>query len=199
MLHTSGVGESQIDERIDDLERLSNPTVGLAAHSGQVDVRITVKASNLADADALIEPLERELRQRLGEWIYGADEESLESMAMASLKRHAWTLAVVEAGSGGELTRRIAGLADPTFRGGEILAEIPTQTGLDDVTANFRQARDAEVGLGVAIEPAGEKQDVYLSLVTPQGAQQIYRPYGGPAGNVIRWAVNQSLDVLRKL
>ena len=46
ILHTSGVGESQIDERIADLERLSNPTVGLSAHAGQVDVRITAKAES---------------------------------------------------------------------------------------------------------------------------------------------------------
>ena len=43
VLHTAGVGESQIDDRISDLEELANPTVGLAAHSGQVDVRITCK------------------------------------------------------------------------------------------------------------------------------------------------------------
>ncbi len=46
LLHTVGVGESQIDDLIDDLEKLSNPTVGLTAHSGQVDVRITVKADS---------------------------------------------------------------------------------------------------------------------------------------------------------
>jgi molybdopterin-biosynthesis enzyme MoeA-like protein len=51
VLHTAGVGESQIDDLIGDLERLSNPTVGLAAHSGQVDARITVKADTLERAD----------------------------------------------------------------------------------------------------------------------------------------------------
>jgi molybdopterin-biosynthesis enzyme MoeA-like protein len=44
ILHTAGIGESQLDSYIGDLETLSNPTVGLAAHSGQVDIRITVKA-----------------------------------------------------------------------------------------------------------------------------------------------------------
>src|SRR4030065_1986017 len=66
VLHTVGVGESQIDDLIGDLEQLSNPTVGLAAHSGQVDVRITAKSDSAAASDALISPIEIILRNRLG-------------------------------------------------------------------------------------------------------------------------------------
>jgi nicotinamide-nucleotide amidase len=51
VLHTSGAGESQIDDLIGELEELSNPTVGLAAHSGQVDIRITAKADCPESAD----------------------------------------------------------------------------------------------------------------------------------------------------
>ena len=82
VLHTAGVGESQIDDLIGDLEGLSNPTVGLAAHSGQVDVRITAKADSQAEVDALISTVEQALRQRLGDWVYGADQETLEQAAL---------------------------------------------------------------------------------------------------------------------
>jgi molybdopterin-biosynthesis enzyme MoeA-like protein len=107
VLHTAGVGESQIDDLIGDLEALSNPTVGLAAHSGQVDVRITAKADSQAEADALISPVEQDLRQRLGNWIYGADQETLENVALQALHARGWKLVVVEAGLGGE-PRRLA-------------------------------------------------------------------------------------------
>ena len=53
-LRTCGIGESTVDSRIGDLMRSSNPTVGLAAHPGQTDVRITAKAENEAQADRLI-------------------------------------------------------------------------------------------------------------------------------------------------
>ncbi len=43
-LHVSGLGEGMIDDQIGDLETLTNPTVGLTAHSGVVDVRIAAKA-----------------------------------------------------------------------------------------------------------------------------------------------------------
>ena len=62
ILHTSGVGESTIDARIGDLERLTNPTVGMAAHAGQVDIRITAKADSESEANHLIQQVEQQLR-----------------------------------------------------------------------------------------------------------------------------------------
>jgi competence/damage-inducible protein CinA-like protein len=204
VLHTSGAGESMIDDRIGDLEALSNPTVGLAAHSGQVDVRIAAKAESQAEADALIAPVEDELHRRLGDWVYGADEETLEEVALRALGRRGWSLAVVEAGLGGELTRRLAAprlkrYQGCCFRGGEVLAELPDQREMGAIVEAFRQGRGAQVGLGVALYPAGERQDVRLWLATPQGVQEFNRPYGGPPEYGPRWAFNHSLDVLRKI
>ena len=51
VLHAAGVGESQVDEWIGDLETLINPTVGLLAHPGQVDIRVTAKAGSQEEAD----------------------------------------------------------------------------------------------------------------------------------------------------
>jgi len=73
VLHTVGVPESQIDEQIADLEKLSNPTVGLAAHPGAVDVRLTAKAPTQEKAQDMLSQLEAQVRQRLGEWISGVD------------------------------------------------------------------------------------------------------------------------------
>ncbi|MCA2000459.1 MAG: competence/damage-inducible protein A, partial [Chloroflexi bacterium] len=58
VLHCSGLGEGMIDEKIADLETLSNPTVGLAAHTGVVDIRITAKAKTESEADAMIAEVE---------------------------------------------------------------------------------------------------------------------------------------------
>jgi nicotinamide-nucleotide amidase len=198
LLHTAGVGESQIDDRIADLERSINPTVGLAAHSGQVDVRITAKAESAAEADAMIAEVEQLVRDRLGDWIYGSDQDTLEQTALQALQRRGWDLAVVEAGLGGELVRRLASTAGP-FLGGEALPETPGRDEMLDITAAFRQARGAQVGLGVTILPGPERQEVYLVLITPEGDQQVSRPFGGPASYAARWAVNHSLDLLRRL
>lgn len=198
VLHTAGVGESQIDDVIGDLETLSNPTVGLAAHSGQVDVRITAKAASETEADALIQEVEENLRQRLGNWIYGADQETLEEIALQAVKRKGWSLAVVEAGLGGILTQRLASVKGP-FQGGEVLTKLPSPDELLTFTENYRQVRCAEVGLGVAIYPGEEKQDVNLLLITPTGKHTYTRPYGGPPKYAPRWALHHSLDLVRKL
>jgi hypothetical protein len=82
------MGESNVDELVADLETLSNPTVGLAAHPGQVDVRITAKAASLELAERLIQPVEAKVRRLLGVKIYGSDAETLESVVAALLEQH---------------------------------------------------------------------------------------------------------------
>ncbi len=198
-LHTAGAGESQIDDLIGDLEQLTNPTVGLAAHSGQVDVRIVAKADLEKTVDDLIFEVETELRLRLGDWIYGANQETLEVIALQAVQSRGWTLAVVESGAGGELTRRLSSPRSPAFLGGEIIGEKPAQDELNDLTRLYRQRRQADVSLGLIVSPGSDRQDVFLVLVTPEVEQNYYRPYGGPEENAPRWAVNQSLDLIRRL
>ena len=71
LLHTAGAGESDIDEKIGEFETLTNPTVGLAAHTGIVDIRIAAKAETEAEADRMITDVENQLRERLGLWSLG--------------------------------------------------------------------------------------------------------------------------------
>ncbi|HQF44267.1 MAG TPA: molybdopterin-binding protein, partial [Anaerolineaceae bacterium] len=65
VLHCAGLGESQLDEMIGDLEKLSNPTVGLSAHAGQIDIRITAKANSIEDAQKMLDELGQVIRQRV--------------------------------------------------------------------------------------------------------------------------------------
>ncbi len=68
-IRVEGIGESRIDSLIQDLEELSNPTVGLAAGKGYVLVRITAKADSEEVAEAMLQDLEDEINNRLGEWV----------------------------------------------------------------------------------------------------------------------------------
>ncbi len=198
LLHTAGVGESIIDERIGDLEELSNPTVGLAAHSGQVDVRITAKADSEAEADRMISDTEQVVRSRLGKWIYGTDQETLERVALKNIQDKGWDLCIIEAGLNGELIGRMAAEKE-AFLGGEVLAILPGTDELYARLAAYRQECGAKVGLGVVLIPGVEKQEVHISVITPQGEQRFTRPYGGPPAYAPRWAINHSLDILRNL
>ena len=198
LIHTSGVGESQIDNVIGDLELLGNPTVGLAAHSGRVDVRITAKADSEQDAQAMIEEVEEQVHQRLGDWIFGADQETLEQAALAHLKSKRWTLAVVEAGLDGELIHRLASVGKP-FLGGEMLTNPVNSDNLVEIIDSYRNTNRVDVVLGVTLHPGQEQQSIFLALITPEGDRLVPLSYGGPPGNASTWAVNQSLDLIRRL
>ena len=198
VIHTAGAGESQIDNVIGDLELLGNPTVGLAAHSGRVDVRITAKADSEENAQAMIQEIEGQLHQRLGDWIFGADQDSLEQVALTHLGSKGWELAVVEAGLNGELIRRLASTSGP-FSSGEVLTNPLNADYLLQIIESYRQAHQVDVVMGVTLHPGEEQQIIYLAVITPDGEQQIPLSYGGPPGYAVTWAVNQSLDLIRKL
>jgi nicotinamide-nucleotide amidase len=175
ILHTSGVGESQIDDHIGDLELLSNPTVGLAAHAGQV-----------------------ELRKRLGQWIYGVDEDTLEKVALQRICALGWNLCVVEAGLDGLFIRRLAQAGDP-FVGGEVITNFPSKSELPTLVKNSCQLKNALVGLGIVLEPGETQQTLHIYLVTPNGDRLITRTYGGPPQLAPIWGINISLDLVRNL
>jgi competence/damage-inducible protein CinA-like protein len=101
LLHTAGAGEADIDEKIGEFEILTNPTVGLAAHTGIVDIRIAAKAETEAEADRMILDVENQMRERLGPAVFGIDEDTLEGAALKAASDRTWNLVAVEAGLGG--------------------------------------------------------------------------------------------------
>jgi len=108
ILRTCAVGESNVDRAIGDLMTTSNPTVGLAAHAGQTDVRITAKAETAAAAEALIAEMESSVRERLGVAVYGAGEQSLPEVVGGLLEEKKLKLAVLDTLTGGRLTDELA-------------------------------------------------------------------------------------------
>lgn len=196
VLHTVGVGESQIDDLIGDLEKLNNPTVGLAAHSGQVDVRITAKSESVEAADCLIHPIEVLLRNRLGDWIYGTDQETLEDIALQSIRKRNWRLTIVEAGLSGKLIRRLAS-NQASFVAGQVLTNLPSSEELVSINDAYRLSHQAEVGLGVVVRFSEQKFEIFWTLLTPGEQKQVERTYGGPPEYAPIWVINYSLDIIR--
>jgi len=187
ILHCAGLGEGLIDEKIDDLEKLSNPTVGLAAHTGVVDIRIAAKAKNEAEADRMIEDLERQIRERLGDTVFGADEDKLEDVVLHAVAKRGWTLVGVESGLDGLLSRKIPHTVS--------LPDLSP----DSLIAALRAARadsNADAALGVAMYL--EERAAEMSLITPQGEKTHRITYGGPPRSLARWSVNVALDWLRR-
>jgi competence/damage-inducible protein CinA-like protein len=187
VLHCSGLGEGMIDEKIADLETLSNPTVGLAAHTGVVDIRIAAKARNEANADSMIAQIEQQVRGRLGDVVFGADEDRLEEIALNAVAKRGWTLVGVESGLDGLLARKIPRAVS-----------VPGLS-TDSLMAALRAARaeaDADAALGVSMHL--EERSADMALITPSGEKAHHITYGGPPRSLARWSVNLALDWLRR-
>ncbi|MBC5823469.1 MAG: competence/damage-inducible protein A [Candidatus Eremiobacteraeota bacterium] len=123
VLRTIGIGESDVDARIVDLFQAStNPTIAVLAHVGQVDVKMTAKAQTREAALALIGELERKLRERLGDAIYGVDDASIEQTLGRALQARKWTLATAESCTGGLLGAMITSVPGSSsyYRGGAV-------------------------------------------------------------------------------
>ena len=119
VLRTCAVGESNIDRGIGDLMTGGNPTVGLAAHSGQTDVRITAKADSEDEADLLIDEMETELRKRLGIAIYGAGKETVAEVVGNLLADRSLKLGIADTLTGGQIARDLteAGYGEFDYHG----------------------------------------------------------------------------------
>jgi nicotinamide-nucleotide amidase len=107
ILKSVGMGESKVDELIGDLMgEGKNPEVGLLASMGEIKVRITARADNEADAVKHIQPIETEVRNRLGINIFGQDEDTLEVVIERLLSEKQKTLAIIESFTGGLAAHR---------------------------------------------------------------------------------------------
>jgi nicotinamide-nucleotide amidase len=122
LLRFWGVGESNLAEQMADLLAGSNPTVAPYAGAGEVKLRLTARASDQVAAQALLAPVEAEIRARTGSLCYGCDDDSLASVVLAALRQRGQTLAVAESCTGGGLGAALAAVpgASDVFLGGVI-------------------------------------------------------------------------------
>lgn len=186
LLHTSGVGEGTIDEKIGDLETLTNPTVGLAAHNGVVDIRIAAKAETEVNANRMIADIERNLHERLGDVIFGADEDTLEDVTLAAVEKLGWKLTLLGYGLTDSIIRRLPGIAP--------LSELKPDALPNELRAAM--AKDsANCGLGVA--SFMDEMSAEIMVITPNGEKKHRITYGGHPKNLARWATNIGLNMLR--
>jgi nicotinamide-nucleotide amidase len=226
-LRTVGIGESLIDERIDVQMRSANPTVGLAAHLGMVDIRIAARAATEAEADAMIASMEAEVCERIDSGaIYGLNADKLEEVTGRLLAAAEVKLALVESATDGEIARLIRS----TPEGASVITAASVVAGADALADGLRLSRAKIAAFGwvsemVAAEAAatlidtyeggwglavlgeahgdgdvyGENPgETYIALGTPSTTLVQHYPYGGSATLAARWITLRALDVLRR-
>lgn len=170
VLRTWGSSESGLAEmladRITELDEIGNPTLAfLASGIEGLKVRITAKAATDEAASAILADEETRLRRSLGELIFGADGDTMESVVLDLLSARGMTLAVAESLTGGLIASRIVGVpgASKVFRGGVVAyspevkfsvlgvppGPVITLECAEAMATGVRKALGADVGIGV--------------------------------------------------
>ena len=111
VLRVAGLGESTVEERVKHLVGSSNPTVAPLVGAGEVHLRVTAKAADTGEADAMIDEMDAKLVSALGDRVFGRDDETLEKVVVEMLVQRKLTLAIAESCTGGLIADRITNVS----------------------------------------------------------------------------------------
>jgi nicotinamide-nucleotide amidase len=107
-LHTFGMGESSVAERIGALMmRQRNPSVGTTVSDGIVSIRINARYGSCSEAQQELDATSEACRAALGDLIFGFDQDSLASVLAGSLASSRKTIATAESCTGGLLAKML--------------------------------------------------------------------------------------------
>ena len=184
--HSYGLGESHVDSLLTGVEELvsdGSVKLGFRAHYPQLETKLTIRGADMGDIRTKLAPVEREIRQRLGNFILAEDDQTLEGVVLGELAgRHA-TLSVVETFTSGQVSARIGHLpgAEKVFRRGIVardLGEVYTAVGLEGAPPADELTREtAEAVAAAARRQTGATHALAVLIDLDDGADRI--EFGG--------------------
>jgi nicotinamide-nucleotide amidase len=184
--HSYGIGESHADTLLAGLESLvpdGSLKLGFRAHYPQLETKLAIRGIDIDDIRRKLEPVEREVRKRFGNFILAEDDQKLEGVVLQELSRRQAALTVVETFTGGAIAARIAPLAgaESVFRRGIVardLAEVYAAVGLDGSQAKGEVTpQTAEAVARAARHQTGASHALAVLIELDEGADRI--EFGG--------------------
>jgi nicotinamide-nucleotide amidase len=135
-----GVGESAVEEKLLDITKRGHvPEVGITVSDAVISLRILTRAPSAAEAQAQIEPVERTIRERLGELVFGEEADDLEDAVVRLLHSKRKTLATAESITCGQIAARLGRIPGVSawFRGGIVAYQNEIKTALLGVSPDL--------------------------------------------------------------
>lgn len=227
LLRVFGIGESMVEHQLKDIiATQSNPTIAPYAGTGEVALRISAKADSIQKAQALIQPVEQAIRDRLGDAVYATGDETMERCVAHRLMQDGKTLAVAESCTGGMLSgmlTSVSGISAVFLEGAVTYSNAAKMRALDvdeqllsqygavshavaqAMAKGMRSRSGADFALsitGIAGPDGGTAEKpvglVYIGLADADGTQVKELRLTGDRERIRRQSCLQALDLLRR-
>lgn len=228
MIRICGMGESQVEDKLLDLiDSQTNPTIATYAKIGEVHLRVTAKAESEEEAKQLLKPVVKEIKQRLGRYVYSTrDNETLEMAVVRLLAKNELRVTTAESCTGGLLAARLVNVpgASEVFGEGFITYSNKAKRKILDVSKSTLKkygavseqtaremaagsvfAADADIGVAVTgiAGPDGGTEEKPVGLVYiaayMKGKVSVERcQFKGDREKIREQSVIKALDLLRR-
>ena len=226
VIRTWGESESGLNERldqvIDELEAIGNPTLAFLASGWEgLKVRLTAKGATHDEARALLATWEAKVLQHVGDFVFGYDDDNMESVVIRRMSELGLSLAVAESVTGGLVSGRLTAVpgASRVLQGSlvsyassvkyELLAvpegPVVSESSAKAMAEGVRRLLGADVGLSLTGVAGPDEQDgqpvgtLWVGLARDGGettAAHFRLP--GQRDPMRQMAVISALDLLRR-
>jgi nicotinamide-nucleotide amidase len=179
--HSYGLGESHVDALLAGVDALvpdGSVKLGFRAHYPQLETKLTVRGTDVEDIRRKLEPVEQEVRKRLGNFILAEDDATLEGVVLGELASRRASLSIVETFTSGAIAARIAHLpgAEKVFRRGLVaraLGEVCAAVGLEAAPTGELTRETAETVARAARRQTGSTHALAVLIDLDEGADRI--------------------------
>ena len=141
-----GAGESAVEQKLSDLTHRDHvPEVGITVSDATISLRVLASAANVAEAEALIAPVEKKIRERLGDLVFGMGDDDLQDAVFRLLAEKKCTLTTAESVTAGLVAGRLGAVPGISawFHGGIIAYDNSIKVNLLGVPQQLLKAHGA--------------------------------------------------------
>jgi len=224
-IKTMGMSEGAVDEIVSEFFGVENPYLGIYSKADGIHLRVIARAKDTTTAHNMIAPVEKAIHERLGEYVWGYDDDTPEQAAGKSLMEKGLSVAVMEMCTGGALANSITDNPNSIsyFKGGNVAydgaalrscgvpGEVMEKHGVvSQETANamaeaVRRQLNADVGIAVTGVPGpGEFEGkplglAYICVSNGEKIREMEMRLPPRRVTIKRRVPNQALIELRRL